>query len=323
MACRMICAARNFNPRTPCGVRRRVPHLHRRGRAISIHAPRVGCDRSWGSSDPAGRCISIHAPRVGCDVNIFMRGSARRVISIHAPRVGCDTFSFCGLSLAWNFNPRTPCGVRQRPRPKPPKSRGFQSTHPVWGATRTFWRAEQRRRNFNPRTPCGVRHSNAGTANSLRRYFNPRTPCGVRPGGPRTSAATPYFNPRTPCGVRPGSSSSSLIASAFQSTHPVWGATSAPAIRLTPMPYFNPRTPCGVRPLLARIWSSPHTFQSTHPVWGATLLAIWMGLRQSISIHAPRVGCDSVPDCCGWPCGYFNPRTPCGVRRPGPPTQCC
>ena len=255
MACRMICAARNFNPRTPCGVRRRVPHLHRRGRAISIHAPRVGCDRSWGSSDPAGRCISIHAPRVGCDVNIFMRGSARRVISIHAPRVGCDTFSFCGLSLAWNFNPRTPCGVR--------------------------------------------------------------------PGGPRTSAATPYFNPRTPCGVRPGSSSSSLIASAFQSTHPVWGATSAPAIRLTPMPYFNPRTPCGVRPLLARIWSSPHTFQSTHPVWGATLLAIWMGLRQSISIHAPRVGCDSVPDCCGWPCGYFNPRTPCGVRRPGPPTQCC
>ena len=57
-------------------------------------------------------------------------------------------------------------------------------------------------------------------------------------------------------------------------------------------------------------------FQSTHPVWGATVgLLEYRSMGRSISIHAPRVGCDSqhyqrhsrIPR-------YFNPRTPCGVR---------
>ena len=79
-------------------------------------------------------------------------------------------------------------------------------------------------------------------------------------------------------------------------------------------------------------------FQSTHPVWGATL-SMWCYIRSrhpisihaprvgcdsfssrqlrpfsSISIHAPRVGCDHLHT--SPPCDriYFNPRTPCGVR---------
>ena len=57
-------------------------------------------------------------------------------ISIHAPRVGCDGAI---EALGWpldNFNPRTPCGVRRIFCRKIWPARRFQSTHPVWGATK-------------------------------------------------------------------------------------------------------------------------------------------------------------------------------------------
>ena len=60
------------------------------------------------------------------------------------------------------------------------------------------------------------------------------------------------------------------IAVLFQSTHPVWGATSILPDWASPSRYFNPRTPCGVRPPMVMCWSRLVEFQSTHPVWGAT-----------------------------------------------------
>ena len=56
--------------------------------------------------------ISIHAPREGCDCPIEELKEDNH-ISIHAPREGCD---------GWNRR------ARQR-------TREFQSTHPVRGAT--------------------------------------------------------------------------------------------------------------------------------------------------------------------------------------------
>ena len=60
-------AGQGFNSRTPGGVR---PHYGvdvPRGRGVSIHAPREGCDsnRRIGSGDLS--TVSIHAPREGCD----------------------------------------------------------------------------------------------------------------------------------------------------------------------------------------------------------------------------------------------------------------
>ena len=37
------------------------------------------------------------------------------------------------------------------------------------------------------------------------------------------------------------------FATLFQSTHPVWGATSSGDMYAFPLKNFNPRTPCGVR----------------------------------------------------------------------------
>ena len=56
----------------------------------------------------------------------------------------------------------------------------------------------------------------------------------------------------------------------FQSTHPGWGAT-----------YVSPVSLCSI------------IFQSTHPGWGATVRKAAKCLTRSISIHAPRVGCDA------------------------------
>ena len=125
------------------------------------------------------------------------------------------------------------------------------------------------------------------------------------------------FNPRTPCGVRPhGSDDFSGLGN------------------------FNPRTPCGVRRIREYYYSGRDEFQSTHPVWGATDFTGMYDSAEIISIHAPRVGCDSTINqvcfegsisihaprvgCDGHPIGQFvpqgdfNPRTPCGVRLWGP-----
>ena len=57
------------------------------------------------------------------------------------------------------------------------------------------------------------------------------------------------------------------------------------------------------------------SFQSTHPAWGATIPKPNMGFYWDISIHAPRVGCDTSADLPVCTSLDFNPRTPRGVRR--------
>ena len=64
--CRCSHSRKDFNPRTPCGVRLVIYGLSATRIVISIHAPRVGCDPVWGLFLYLGG-ISIHAPRVGCD----------------------------------------------------------------------------------------------------------------------------------------------------------------------------------------------------------------------------------------------------------------
>ena len=169
-----------FNPRTPCGVRLFMEEQLAQLQAISIHAPRVGCDAVFPVLSRMGLIISIHAPRVGCDLGV-VHPTVEVLISIHAPRVGCDSASK-RLGRLLNL---------------------FQSTHPVWGATGLAPQRDHLSGDFNPRTPCGVRLW--GLAPLWRKcYFNPRTPCGVRRGSPRRGVLPSYFNPRTPCGVRPG-----------------------------------------------------------------------------------------------------------------------
>ena len=213
----------------------------------------------------------------------------------------------------------------------------FQSTHPMRGATVPLQGGACCQSYFNPRTPCGVRRINS-TSTRHGWDFNPRTPCGVRLGqnldkseddtisihaphagcdlhGLPNRQGRPHFNPRTPCGVRLHSRGKTAQFVTFQSTHPMRGATTL---------QFNAA--------LGMV-----AFQSTHPMRGATELNTAFVELCRISIHAPHAGCD-FPSCSRryslssfqsthpmrgatetlmtrqpvW--GYFNPRTPCGVR---------
>ena len=125
-------------------------------------------------------------------------------ISIHAPHAGCDDGIMDGSGSETDFNPRTPCGVRRRACIKGAAAEGFQSTHPMRGATPCRCSAIVRSRYFNPRTPCGVR-----LASSLHhvKYF-----------------LISIHAPHAGCDF-PSLSVNVRIVPKFQSTHPMRGAT--------------------------------------------------------------------------------------------------
>ena len=170
------------------------------------------------------------------------------VISIHPPRVGWDSASAPDRSSTNYFNPPTPCGVGPLTIIIPWEGVAFQSTHPVWGGTPRRHRPSGNRRisihpprvgwdradvpfiggkyDFNPPTPCGVGRARS-RQNFAFDYFNPPTPCGVGQRLYRIQRTYLYFNPPTPCGVGLEQRAAAQTAAQFQSTHPVWGGTTA------------------------------------------------------------------------------------------------
>ena len=147
-----------FNPRPPCGGRQEDHGHYLFFHDISIHAPRVGGDDRSNPNHQRPNRISIHAPRVGgdlADMSMTLCSSTFQstppvwgathgaqpttpqiMISIHAPRVGGDCRENRGRSGLDDFNPRPPCGGRQATLQKARWRWLFQSTPPVWGATR-------------------------------------------------------------------------------------------------------------------------------------------------------------------------------------------
>ena len=69
-----------------------------------------------------------------------------------------------------------------------------------------------------------------------------------------------------------------------------------------------------MRPRRRLFCNTRKPFQSTHPVRGATFSVGSVCRVMSISIHAPRAGCDSAAGAAASDRRHFNPRTPCGVR---------
>ena len=171
----------------------------------------------------------------------------------------------------------------------------FQSTRPVWGATSVPRPEEAGSR------PISI-HA-------------PRVGRDVWLSLPSTRL-TPYFNPRAPCGARRQRHPCAVPVFLFQSTRPVWGATTGRTKSTMTKRYFNPRAPCGARRSCTGCGTQFLEFQSTRPVWGATYSIQYVKHFLQISIHAPRVGRDSG-SCTSWPAvRYFNPRAPCGARHP-------
>ena len=216
---------RYFNPRAPCGARLHTHPIWQIGNSISIHAPRVGRDfiqcpvefmdlqfqstrPVWGATasaqDTAGRVFDFN-PRAPCGARryeLYNYGTYSE-ISIHAPRVGRDS------------RRSKSCATRQ----------GFQSTRPVWGATRPLDYPASFCRDFNPRAPCGARPYTQRSISSPPNISIHAPRVGRDRQQPELCLSLRNFNPRAPCGARQSYRRICHNDLTFQSTRPVWGAT--------------------------------------------------------------------------------------------------
>ena len=112
---------------------------------------------------PGSRCthppgISIHATHAGGDAHsLTVSGGGGRFQSTPPMRVataGCQS----RIKELKDFNPRHPCGWRQRTVRQFLGKMQFQSTPPMRVATRRGCDGKGIHSHFNPRHPCGWRH---------------------------------------------------------------------------------------------------------------------------------------------------------------------
>ena len=150
--------------------------------------------------------------------------------------------------IHFDFNPRAPCGARRGFHQIDWLRLGFQSTRPVWGATIFMHSLEPSQSKISIHAPRVGRDPAMSPAAPILQHFNPRAPCGARHGMILFSA----------------------LSSKFQSTRPVWGATTISCAPCKLSRDFNPRAPCGARPAIS----------------------MTADITTLISIHAPRVGRD-------------------------------
>ena len=259
-----------FNPRTPRGVRLTHSFSSDGSSGFQSKHPARGATCSYCKHGPINGDFNPRTPR-----------------GVRPPPICSD------CSCNYNFNPRTPRGVRRLAEEEHKTSAEFQSTHPARGATCDHRPGHDTTYHFNPRTPRGVRRMAAQILRgfSIISIHTPREGCdrlgccdkipclpfqSTHPARGATGLPvhqyrhTANFNPRTPRGVRPDT-----------------------AYRPPRCTYFNPRTPRGVRPLHRSGGGSCWEFQSTHPARGATAPPPPPAPGCSISIHAPREGCDA------------------------------
>ena len=213
-----------FNPRSPCGERLRNFKKLFHDYVISIHAPRVGSD---------------HCYRFLCGANF---GFQSTLPVWERPAVLPQR-----IAQSHNFNPRSPCGERQHPRGTDTSAAAFQSTLPVWGATPQAGCAALSHTTFQSTLPVW---------GATVHFFDLLVSQGISIHAPRVGSDPRhweddfrpfYFNPRSPCGERQQDPSDLAVLSLFQSTLPVWGATSCSACYSPGAADFNPRSPCGER----------------------------------------------------------------------------
>ena len=238
-------------------------HPMRGATAIRPHDPQARC--TFQSTHPmrgatavrlgglAGRAISIHAPHAGCD---YFRRLARGADSDFNPRTPCGVRRFLTSSTPRipYFNPRTPCGVRRQLLSVSSPHIGFQSTHPMRGATNGS-ASNTTGYTISIHAPhAGCDHLQ-GLGASLGTNFNPRTPCGVRPNCSDVCyLCKQQFQSTHPMRGATDVRTFSVLLDKFQSTHPMRGATLSSISSCTTPIYFNPRTPCGVRLLAGSLY---------------------------------------------------------------------
>ena len=150
---------RDFNPRAPCGARRRSSMISRRRTNFNPRAP-CGARLSGLWVRVVGTRFQSTRPVRGATVG--RRAARQRVdISIHAPRAGRD-FSVHHDMTASNISIHAPRAGRDRRNPYAPLIRKISIHAPRAGRDSRPFYSSNMISNFNPRAPCGARRRNLG-----------------------------------------------------------------------------------------------------------------------------------------------------------------
>ena len=221
----------------------------------------------------------------------MLKNHAFWLVSIHAPRVGRDVRDAARNARRTRFNPRAPCGARQTVGRGKVIMQAFQSTRPVWGATRPS-------SHPHDKTDVSIHAPRVGRDNAKL----------ILSRSPRC------FNPRAPCGARQSVRLSGVQDCVFQSTRPVWGATHN-ARRTADLCVVSIHAPRVGRD----VWSCPcharrRRFNPRAPCGARLVRDINFAVACGVSIHAPRVGRDPLRSSTPSTMRSFNPRAPCGAR---------
>ena len=167
----------------------------------------------------------------------------------------------------------------------------------------------------------GSDSQSASDPKALRKYFNPRSPDGERQEtnfdsdssrrisihAPRMGSDAQWsfgrrlqvlFQSTLPGWGATKSPRQTASSKVFQSTLPGWGATYAAQQTNWANEFQSTLPGWGATGKRARMRSSSSVFQSTLPGWGATLAEFGVCLVAHISIHAPRMGSDTVAVVC-------------------------
>ena len=264
---------------------------------------------------PQSELISIHAPLAGCDIDDLIPYANNAKFQSTHPSRGATRAIWIPHSWRKYFNPRAPCGARQRqhdallrqplisihaPRAGRDWSSGDKgcrhgiSIHAPRAGRDILIEVDGKTVVISIHAPHAGRDRKSYPCRmGGSTYFNPRAPCGARPLVPGIyQLLKNHFNPRTPCGARRQIHQDHRLTMEFQSTRPMRGATNSSFQRYFFCHYFNPRAPCGAR---RRNCNS-------------------MGQVHKISIHAPHAGRDCQAAHREPYCTNFNPRAPCGAR---------
>ena len=327
---------KDFNPRTPCGVRRNGAKWQAASSAFQSTHPLRGATLICLMILPKNRFQSTHPlrgatrwhrrlpvmldfnPRTPCGVrqpfHFFFRSAI--AISIHAPLAGCDGQERPAGRWCKHFNPRTPCGVR------PLLGLSMRLMYPIsihaplagCDIGGGYERLRQLAISIHaPLAGCDNKDDAFTLMPNIISIHAPLAGCDVCVCV-CVCVCISIHAPLAGCDPSPSRVDSILLR--FQSTHPLRGATDvAKPSKLHPIISIHaPLAGCDAITSV-ETGSKKSRFQSTHPLRGATCFKHADKDGKRISIHAPLAGCDGIRDNCSQRSWYFNPRTPCGVRQ--------
>ena len=195
--------------------------------AVSIHAPREGCD--WSPRTKRGGTSEFQFTHPG-------RGATGQVViviaqcdvSIHAPREGCDSMRRGPLAHLSGFNSRTPGGVRLLSVCTWCRMSRFQFTHPGRGATRPagYHRKVHLVSIHAPREGCDLISTTYKWGHIYVSIHAPREGCDLYAESAYcVPSGVSIHAPREGCDTAP--TPPAITIKMFQFTHPGRGATSS------------------------------------------------------------------------------------------------